>query len=152
MNGTITVLVHGSSLKVTERVMEFKGMGGGLEMADLILSVLLLKGPRGGAQDASTRAYFWEVAVGFGRALTREFSSNSLVSWSKQKIEEDFSRVYHIRAGPHRVVGNPWHIRASDIPYNGIWALKAAICSVGSELPLYASNIESRKFSGIGLS
>ncbi|RRT56190.1 hypothetical protein B296_00029842 [Ensete ventricosum] len=41
---------------------------------------------------------------------------------------------------------------ASDVPYKAICALNAATCSIGSEHPSYASNIGSRKCSGMGLS
>ncbi|RWW58864.1 hypothetical protein BHE74_00034219 [Ensete ventricosum] len=34
-----------------------------------------------------------------------KLSSNSLVRWSKDEMEDDFSRLYHIRAGPLWVVG-----------------------------------------------
>ncbi|RWV93182.1 hypothetical protein BHE74_00058532 [Ensete ventricosum] len=93
-----------------------------------------------------------EVTVGLGRALARKFCSNSLASWSKEKMEAGPSRLYHIRAGPMKVVAKTRHMSASDESYNAIWAQKAATCSVGSELPSYDSKAGNLKLVGIGLS
>ncbi|RRT39197.1 hypothetical protein B296_00055713 [Ensete ventricosum] len=93
-----------------------------------------------------------EVAVGLGRALARKFCSNSLASWSKEKMEAGPSRLYHIRAGPMKVVAKTRYMSASDESYNAIWAQKAATCSVGSELPSYDSKAGNLKLVGIGLS
>ncbi|RRT54043.1 hypothetical protein B296_00049432 [Ensete ventricosum] len=92
------------------------------------------------------------VADSARRALARKFSLNSLASWSKQKIKKGFSREYHIQAGPRRVVRNAQYIRASGVQYSTICALKAFLCSIRSELPSYASRVESQKFCGISLS
>ncbi|RRT52281.1 hypothetical protein B296_00029167 [Ensete ventricosum] len=46
-----------------------------------------------------------EATVGLGRALAKNFGSNSFMSWLNDEIENDLSRLYHIRAGPLRVVG-----------------------------------------------
>ncbi|RRT77230.1 hypothetical protein B296_00027752 [Ensete ventricosum] len=47
----------------------------------------------------------------FSLALARKLSSNSFASWLKDKIEKGFSRLYHIRVGPWRVVGKARHIK-----------------------------------------
>ncbi|RZS25913.1 hypothetical protein BHM03_00059185 [Ensete ventricosum] len=52
-----------------------------------------------------------EATVGFGRALARNFCSNSLASWSKEKMEAELSWLYHIRAGP---------LKASNLKLVGI--------------------------------
>ncbi|RWW59316.1 hypothetical protein BHE74_00033759 [Ensete ventricosum] len=56
-----------------------------------------------------------EAAVGLGRALAKKFNSNSFASKSNDEIEDGLSRLYHIRAGPLRVVGKAWHISASEV-------------------------------------
>ncbi|RZR78561.1 hypothetical protein BHM03_00003980 [Ensete ventricosum] len=62
-----------------------------------------------------------EAVVGLGRELAKEFelamklSSNSLARWSKDEMEDDFSWLYHIRAGPLRVVGKVRHIKTSKV-------------------------------------
>ncbi|RWW27406.1 hypothetical protein GW17_00008163 [Ensete ventricosum] len=40
-----------------------------------------------------------DVTVGLGRALTKKFNSNSLMSWLKHETEDGLSRLYHIRVG-----------------------------------------------------
>ncbi|RWW73470.1 hypothetical protein BHE74_00018655 [Ensete ventricosum] len=42
--------------------------------------------------------------VGLGRELAKNLSSNSLASESKEEMDDGPSRLYHIRAGPLRVV------------------------------------------------
>ncbi|RZS17268.1 hypothetical protein BHM03_00049390 [Ensete ventricosum] len=42
-------------------------------------------------------------------------SSNSLTNWSKDEMEDDFIRLYHIRVGPRSVMGKVWHISASEV-------------------------------------
>ncbi|RRT65491.1 hypothetical protein B296_00010445 [Ensete ventricosum] len=54
-----------------------------------------------------------EAAVGFGRALARKFCTNSLASWSKEKLEAGLSWLYHIRVGPLKVVGKTRHMSAA---------------------------------------
>ncbi|RRT65405.1 hypothetical protein B296_00021920 [Ensete ventricosum] len=88
-----------------------------------------------------------EATVGFGRALVRKFCSNSLVSWSKEIMDAGWRWLYHIRAGPLKVVRKTRHISASNESYNAICARKAATCSVGSELPPY----DSKKASSFDL-
>ncbi|RRT78798.1 hypothetical protein B296_00026534 [Ensete ventricosum] len=56
-----------------------------------------------------------EAAVGLGRELAMKMGSNSLARWSKDKMEDGFSRLYHIRAGPLRVVGKARHIKALEV-------------------------------------
>ncbi|RWW81637.1 hypothetical protein BHE74_00009948 [Ensete ventricosum] len=81
MNGTISVLVLGSSLTITGRVMtlrgavaspmnpvkvevmgtslvELNGVFGGLGIVKSVLSILLLEGPGGGPQDESVWGRF----------------------------------------------------------------------------------------------
>ncbi|RZS12147.1 hypothetical protein BHM03_00043545 [Ensete ventricosum] len=62
-----------------------------------------------------------EAAVGLGRELAMKLSSNSLVRWSKDEMEDDFSRLYHIRAGPLWVVGKrpPLVLSEGDFIFTG---------------------------------
>ncbi|RWV86118.1 hypothetical protein GW17_00052020 [Ensete ventricosum] len=83
---------------------------------------------------------------------SKEVSFELSLELSKEWIEEGGNRLYHPRAILRRVVGKVWHIMASDVPYKVICALNAATCSIGSEPPLYASSIGSRKCYGMGLS
>ncbi|RWW71377.1 hypothetical protein BHE74_00020887 [Ensete ventricosum] len=46
-----------------------------------------------------------EAIVGLGQELAMKLSSNSLAKWLKDEMEDGFNRLYHIRAGPLRVVG-----------------------------------------------
>ncbi|RZR71325.1 hypothetical protein BHM03_00004682 [Ensete ventricosum] len=93
-----------------------------------------------------------DAVVGFSRALARKLASNSLTSWSKERIEVGGSRLYHPRAIPHKVVGRAQHIMECDVPYKAICALNVTTCSIGSEPPSYASSIGSRKCCKMGLS
>ncbi|RWW70780.1 hypothetical protein BHE74_00021524 [Ensete ventricosum] len=91
------------------------------------------------------------ITNGFDLVLARKLNSSSLAKWSKDEIKKGLSRLYHIRAGPRRLVGKARHIRASDVLYRAIWARKVVTCYAGSELPLYASSVGKRKLEGIGL-
>ncbi|RWW33641.1 hypothetical protein GW17_00001636 [Ensete ventricosum] len=53
-----------------------------------------------------------EATVGLGRALAKNFGSNSFMSWLNDEIKNDLSRLYHIRAGLLRVVGSFGHGRS----------------------------------------
>ncbi|RWV79445.1 hypothetical protein GW17_00059424 [Ensete ventricosum] len=102
------------------------------------------------ANDSSS---FWlilrrDAAVGLSHALTRKFSTNSLASWSKEKIEAGFN----IRVGPCRVVRKARHIRASNIPYSASVAMNVVTCFIRSELPSYISSIRSQKCYRISVS
>ncbi|RRT74528.1 hypothetical protein B296_00018204 [Ensete ventricosum] len=61
-----------------------------------------------------------EAVVGLRRELAMKLSSNSLARWSKDEMEDDFNRLYHIRAGPLRVVGKARHINASEVSQRAI--------------------------------
>ncbi|RWW55452.1 hypothetical protein BHE74_00037911 [Ensete ventricosum] len=93
-----------------------------------------------------------EAAVGFGRVLARKFCSSSLASWSKEKMDAGLRRLYHIRAGPLKVVGKTRCMSTLDKSYSVICARKATTCSIGSELLSYDSKAGSLKLVGIGLS
>ncbi|RRT72498.1 hypothetical protein B296_00021723 [Ensete ventricosum] len=80
------------------------------------------------------------ITNGFDLVLARKLNSSSLAKWSKDEIKKGLSRLYHIHAGPRRLVGKARHIRASDVSYRAIWARKVVTCYAGSELPLYASS------------
>ncbi|RWV89039.1 hypothetical protein GW17_00048835 [Ensete ventricosum] len=56
-----------------------------------------------------------DVVVGLRRELTKMLSSNSFASESKEEMNDDRSRLYHIRAGPLTVVRKARHIRASKV-------------------------------------
>ncbi|RRT59720.1 hypothetical protein B296_00008208 [Ensete ventricosum] len=60
------------------------------------------------------------AADGLGRVLANKLSSNSLVSLSKDETEDGLNLLYHIRAGPQRVVGKARHVIASELPYKAI--------------------------------
>ncbi|RRT39573.1 hypothetical protein B296_00045486 [Ensete ventricosum] len=55
------------------------------------------------------------VVVTLGRELARKLSLNSLARESTEEMDDSLSRLYHIRAGPLRVVGKAWHIRESEV-------------------------------------
>ncbi|RRT42708.1 hypothetical protein B296_00056928 [Ensete ventricosum] len=55
-----------------------------------------------------------KAAVGLGQELAMKLSLNSLANWSKDEMEDDFIRLYHIRAGPRSVVGKVRQISASE--------------------------------------
>ncbi|RZR90004.1 hypothetical protein BHM03_00017824 [Ensete ventricosum] len=71
---------------------------------------------------------------GFSLALARKLNLNSHASLPKDEIGKGFNQLYHIRAGPYRVVGETQHIKALGMPYRAIWAQKAATCSARSKL------------------
>ncbi|RWW67253.1 hypothetical protein BHE74_00025313 [Ensete ventricosum] len=107
-----------------------------------------------------------EAIVGLGRELAKEFelamklSSNSLARWSKDEMEDDFSWLYHIRAGPLRVVGKG--TMAYTIPAN-VWTCcvrprNASVettgglgFSAGEENPESLSNLQYRFGVGIAV-
>ncbi|RWV76796.1 hypothetical protein GW17_00062482 [Ensete ventricosum] len=62
-----------------------------------------------------------DATVGFGWELVIKLSSNSFARESKEEMDDDLSRLYHILAGPLRVVGKARHISGSDVSYRVIW-------------------------------
>ncbi|RZS11185.1 hypothetical protein BHM03_00042494 [Ensete ventricosum] len=56
-----------------------------------------------------------DAAIGLGRVLTMKLSLNSFIRESKEEMDDGLSRLYHIRAGPLRVVRKARHMRESEV-------------------------------------
>ncbi|RZR85725.1 hypothetical protein BHM03_00012737 [Ensete ventricosum] len=93
-----------------------------------------------------------KAAMGFDQALARKFCSSSFAIWSKEKMDAWPSRLYHIQAGPLKVVEKTRHMSTSDESYNAILAWKATTCSDGSKLSSYDSKAGNLKLVRISLS
>ncbi|RWV90946.1 hypothetical protein GW17_00046810 [Ensete ventricosum] len=60
-----------------------------------------------------------DTVVGFGRELAIKLSSNSFARELNEEMDDGLSRLYHILAGPLRVVGKAQHISGSEVGHLG---------------------------------
>lgn len=90
------------------------------------------------------------AAEGHRHMFSKKWSLNSLTSWAKELMENDFRQTYHSHAKPFNIVRKVWHNKASEVLYNDSWTQKVAMCFIGLALLPNASKDERWKFTRIG--